>query len=165
MIAPLVGEPCPKSCHTAPQPTLEEAFAEQTSAVANFNLSSLLLIGLRRAQMEPLRIGSRMYCTGLRGTEARHMTMPITDCWQKTSIRRTRHFVALILSRVECVTVPSIPLLTSMLRARPRGLRPQYSCGAGLLRVAQLPQVRCLVRVHPRDRRTEPRHKGAPRFQ
>ena len=100
----------------------------------------------------------------LRGTEARQMTMPITDCWQKTSIRRTRHFVALILSRVECVTVPSIPLLTSMLRARPRGLRPQYSCGAGLLRVAQLPQVRCLVRVHPRDRRTEPRHKGAARF-
>ena len=63
MIAPLVGKPCPKSCHTARQPTLEEAFAEQTSAVANFNLSSLLLIGLRRAQMEPLRIGSRMYCT------------------------------------------------------------------------------------------------------
>ena len=63
MIAPLVWEPCPKSGHTAPQPTLEEAFAEQTSAVANFNLSSLLLIGLPRAQMEPLRIGSRMYCT------------------------------------------------------------------------------------------------------
>ena len=33
------------------------------SAVANFNLFSLLLIGLRRAQMEPLRIGSRVYFT------------------------------------------------------------------------------------------------------
>ena len=63
MIALLVGEPCPKSCHTAPQPTLEEAFAEQTSAVANFCLSSLMLIGLPRAQEEPLRIGLRMYCT------------------------------------------------------------------------------------------------------
>ena len=63
MIALLVGQPCPKSCHTAPQPTLEEAFAEQTSAVANFSLSSLLLIGLPRAQVEPLRIELRMYCT------------------------------------------------------------------------------------------------------
>ena len=100
----------------------------------------------------------------LREPEACHMTMPITNCWHKRFIRRVQHVVALILSRVECITVPAIPLRTSMLRARPRGLRPQYSCGAGLLRVAQLPQLRCPVRVHPRDRRTEPRHKGAARF-
>ena len=45
-----------------------------------------------------------------------------------------------------------------------RGRLLEHRGGAGLLRVAQLPQVRWLVRVHPRDRRTEPRHKGAARF-
>ena len=30
MIAVLVGQPCPKTSHTAPQPTLEEAFAERS---------------------------------------------------------------------------------------------------------------------------------------
>jgi len=89
--------------------------------------------------------------------------MPITDCRHKTFILIIQHVVPLILSRVECFTLP-FPLRTSMLRARASGPRRQYSCGAGLLRVAQLPQVRCPVCVHPRDRRTEPRHKGAARF-
>ena len=167
MIAVLVGQPCPKTCHAAPQPTLEEAFDERSLSRHRFLpvcFSSLLLTWLRRAQMQPLRIGSRMWCTvppRVRGVSSDHANYRLLA--QEVHIENSA-CVALILSRVERVTVPAIALRASMLRARPRGLRPQYSCGAGLLRAAQLPQVRCPVRVHPRDRRTQPRHKGAARF-
>ena len=36
MIALLVEQPGPKSCHTAPQTTLEEASADQTSVLGKF---------------------------------------------------------------------------------------------------------------------------------
>ena len=65
MIAVLVRQPCPKTCHTAPQPTLEEALAERSLSRHRClpMFSSLLLTGLRRAQMQPLRIGSQRWCT------------------------------------------------------------------------------------------------------
>ena len=52
---------------------------------------------------------------------------------------QNRQYVRLNLSRVDRVTVLTLPLDASMMRARLGRLRPRYSCGAGLLRVARLP--------------------------
>ncbi len=64
MIAILLDEPCLESCRFPPAPTLEATFVEQTLAIEKMNLSWSPLAGYRCAQMRPLRIGSRMSCSG-----------------------------------------------------------------------------------------------------